>query len=375
MATSEDPSLPLSGISVLDITSNIAGPFAGVILADLGADVIKIEQPGGDPARRMVPLDGDRSAYFHVVNRNKSAVSLNLKDPLDRATLDKMMTTADVLLSNHLPARAAALNLTPERIARDHPHLIYGVLTAYGSSGADSSLPGFDAVLQARTGIAAVTGEPDGNPVRTGVSVLDLGSGMWLASAVLAALFRRTRTGRGGLVETSLFETGVNWVCYHILAHQLTGTTSARHGSGHPAFAPYGIFQTRDRGICIGIGSDPLFTAFCAAIDRPDLSTDPRFVDNSSRSAHRDELRKIIEETLAASDSWEWLGRLRAAGVPVDEVKLPEDLLQDEQVRATNMLLEYPGDGFTVLMPGLPITFEGHRPPVRMSAPHLPAKG
>jgi crotonobetainyl-CoA:carnitine CoA-transferase CaiB-like acyl-CoA transferase len=270
-------SLPLAGIRVLDATSNIAGPFGGAILADLGADVIKIETPSGDPSRSMVPIDGDRSAYFHIVNRNKSAESIDLKSHLGKSLLAELMNNADVFLTNFLPDRLAALDLQPAELMKKFPRLIVGNLSSYGSTGPDASIPGYDGTIQARTGIMHVTGEAEGDPVRAGVSVLDVGGGMWLAIGILAAIVERNKSGKGTLVETSLFETGATWVSYHLSAEQLSGLPSVRSGSGHPTFSPYGIFATGEGVICIGVGSDNIFEKLCTSINRADLISDPRF--------------------------------------------------------------------------------------------------
>ena len=364
--------LPLFGVKVLDATSNIAGPFSGAVLADLGAEVIKIETPSGDPARAMAPIDGDRSAYFHVVNRNKSAVSIDLKSKDGRAKLDEMLDGCDVFLTNFLPERLQALNLTSQELRAKRPRLIFGNLSSYGIEGPDAAAPGYDATVQARTGIMHVTGEPDGNPVRAGVSVLDIGGGMWLAIGVLAALVKRDRTGEGSVVETSLFETGALWVSYHLSANQLTGKASVRSGAGHPAFSPYGLFSTSTGTLCIGVGNDNIFAKLCALIDRKDLLTDARFTTNSDRVAHASALKIEIEKALASHDAVHWAQVLCGGGVPADRVSLPEDLRNDPQAEAMGILLNYPDSSTKVeQIPGLPLRFDGERPPIRFAAPHL----
>jgi crotonobetainyl-CoA:carnitine CoA-transferase CaiB-like acyl-CoA transferase len=368
---SESEALPLSGVRVLDATANIAGPFGGAVLADLGAEVIKIEIPSGDPARSMAPLDGDRSAYFHIVNRNKVVTTVDLKSTQGRAVLETLLDTTDVFLTNFLPPRLETLGLLPEDLMQQRPRLIIGNLSSYGSTGPDSPWPGYDATVQARTGIMHVTGEPNGRPVRTGVSVLDIGAGTWLALGILAALVQRDRTGKGSLVETSLFETGALWVSYHVAANELTGKASVRSGSGHPTFSPYGIFTTKDGEICIGVGNNNIFSKLCNLIDRRDLIKDPRFINNVDRVTHVPELKMEIEIGLSQHDANYWAKSLGAAGVPADRVVLPEDLLHDEQARAMNIMLEYPDDSTRVKMiPGLPLRFDGIRPPIRIPAPH-----
>lgn len=364
-------SLPLAGVRVLDATSNIAGPFGGAILADLGADVIKIETPSGDPSRSMVPVDGDRSAYFHIVNRNKSVESIDLKSDLGKSRLAELMTDADVFLTNFLPDRLSALDLKPDDLMKKFPRLIVGNLSSYGSTGPDASAPGYDGTIQARTGIMHVTGEADGDPVRAGVSVLDVGGGMWLAIGILAAIVERNKSGKGTLVETSLFETGATWVSYHLSAEQLSGLPSVRSGSGHPTFSPYGIFTTGEGAICIGVGSDNIFKKLCTLIAREDLISDPRFITNADRVSNRKILTTEIEKALAAKSALDWAEILGRNGVPADRVALPEELFDDKQAEAIKVLLPYPDSQSKMKeIPGLPLRFDGQRPPIRKSAPH-----
>jgi crotonobetainyl-CoA:carnitine CoA-transferase CaiB-like acyl-CoA transferase len=365
--------LPLSGLKVLDATSNIAGPFGGAILADLGAEVIKIETPAGDASRTMTPQDGDRSAYFHIVNRNKSAISIDLKSAEGQAQLKELLGDTDVFLTNFLPERLTAMHLTPDELMKIKPGLIFGNLSSYGSSGPDSSVPGYDATLQGRTGIMHVTGEPHGKPVRAGVSVLDMGSGMWLAIGVLAALVKRAETGLGSVVETSLYETGASWVSYHLAAFQLSGKPSERFGASHPAFGPYGLYQTLDGDICIGVGNDNIFSKLCVLLQREDLITNPQFVTNTSRVANAALLRIELEKVLVTQGAKYWAEHLGRQGVPVDRVSKPEDLLNDLQAQAVEILLPYPDETSGVKkIPGVPIRFNGQRPPIRNAAPHKP---
>jgi len=362
--------LPLAGIRVVDLTSNVAGPFGAAVLADLGADVTHIEGPGGDDARRMAPVIDGSSAYFNVVNRNKSGLTLDVRLPEDRARLEAMIGEADVFVSNLRPGKLEKLGLDASALCARFPTLIHASLSAYGQEGDERDKAGYDAVLQSRTGIASVTGSPDGPPVRAGVSVLDVGAGTWLALGVIAALFRRERTGRGGAVATSLFETGANWSAYHVVAHQLSGEPSGRHGSGHPAFAPYGIFRTGDGDIWIGIGGDASFERLCRALQRADLISDERFARNSERVQNTGELRSILEDTMSLSSATELAATLGLAGLSADAVRLPEDLVDDPQsiANAVMEVVTLPG-GRDIVMPGLPLTFEGDRPPIRTAAP------
>jgi crotonobetainyl-CoA:carnitine CoA-transferase CaiB-like acyl-CoA transferase len=358
-------SLPLRGVRVIDAASNIAAPWTSAVLADLGADVIRVEPPNGDDSRRMAPTIGERSAYFHVVNRGKRTVRLDLTQAADRDRLDALVAEADVFVTNLRPASLDRHQLSAADLCARHPRLIHASLTGYGDTGTERDSPGYDAVLQARTGIAAVTGMPDGSPVRAGVSILDIGAGTWLALGVLAALLERARTGRGGPVSTSLFETGASWVSYHVAAHQVTGAPSGRHGSRHPAFSPYGILGTASGGLCVGVGSDGLFKRLCDAIGRPDLVDDPRAVTNAARVEHRSWLEAEIEQALSVAGAEEWALRLRQAGVPAEPVRLPEDLLTDPQARALEVFGDLDvGAAEPLRVPRLPLTFGGKRPRV-----------
>lgn len=363
--------MPLAGLRVLDATSNIAGPYGGAILADLGAEVIKIENPAGDPSRSMAPLDGDRSAYFTIVNRNKELLEIDLKSAQGRKTFDSLLEGVDIFITNFLPDRLTKLKLDPITLMARHPKLIFGNLTSYGSSGVDATTPGYDATVQARTGIMFVTGEADGQPVRAGVSVLDVGAGMWLAMGILAALVERGKSGKGALVETSLYETGIAWVSYHLAANQISHEPSVRAGAGHPTFSPYGIFETADGKICIGVGSDGVFSKLCSIIQRKDLITNPLYSKNVDRVANRVELHRQIENALSEKGATAWAKGLGIAGVPADLVVPPEALFSDPQQLEVGMLLQNPDiDSEVKLIPGLPIKFDGHRPAIRKTAPH-----
>lgn len=359
--TIHEPSLPLAGVVVVDLSSNIAAPFSAAILADLGADVIHIEPPAGDDSRRMSPTKGDASAYFYVVNRNKSFLTLDLRLQKDREALFEMLATADVLVSNLRPRKLAELGLDAPTLALAFPSLVTAFLNAYGPNPDELDQPGYDGVVQARTGIIGVTGATE--PARAGVSVLDMGSGMWLAIGVLSALYQKSITGLGSNISTSLFETGVNWSSYHLLAHQFTGVASTRAGTGHPAFAPYGLFPTRDGQVMIGVGGDAVFTRLVNSIGLPQLLTDPRFAINSARVVHQDELKEILSLTFANYSSAELISVLRLADVPSDLLALPEDLLNDPA--ASQQLAQIVVDGQELMMPSLPLRINGEYPAVK----------
>ena len=288
--------------------------------------------------------------------------------------LQTLLDGVDVFLNNFLPQQLKSMELLPGQLMLNRPRLIIGNLSSYGSEGPNATWPGYDATVQARTGIMHVTGEASGQPVRAGVSILDIGSGTWLALGILAAIVKRERTGLGSLVETSLFESGALWVSYHLAAHELTHNASVRSGSGHPAFSPYEIFLTQKGTICIGVGNNSIFTKLCELLERRDLITDPRFVNNVDRVANAIELKTQIESALARKSAVEWASELANGGVPADRVQLPENLFDDDQARAMKIMVEYP-DAMTPIttLPGLPLRFDGVRPPIRIPAPHFSA--
>ncbi len=361
--------LPLAGLKVVDLTSNIAAPFAGAILADLGADVVHVESISGDDSRRMAPRIGDTSAYWQVVNRNKSIKHMDIRDSDDHAALDFMLSKADVFITNLRPGKLEKNGLDSKTLRAKYPRLIHAALSAYGSVGEERDRAGYDAVLQSRTGIAEVTGTHDGPPVRAGVSVLDIGAGTWLALGVITALLQREKTGEGSDIATSLFETGANWVGYHVAAFQISNEPSGRFGSGHPAFSPYGIFKTNTDQVCIGIGGDELFRRLCAALDVPQLFVDEKFATNVNRVANDAELRRVLEEILLKLDAKDVVAKLEEHGVACDIVQKPEALLNDPQAEETSVMVSTEVEGFgTLRFPGIPLTFGGKRPQIRPNA-------
>ncbi len=361
IVVTNDSSLPLAGVVVVDLSSNIAAPFGSAILADLGAEVVHIEPPAGDDSRRMSPTKGSGSAFFYVVNRNKSFVTLDLRLDTDQETLFEMLTAADVLVSNLRPYKLAELGLDAPTLAVTLPGLITAYLNAYGPHPDELDQAGYDGVIQARTGIIGVTGATE--PARAGVSILDMGSGMWLAIGVLSALYQKSITGLGSSVSTSLFETGVNWSAYHLLAHQFTGEASTRAGTGHPAFAPYGLFPTSDGQVMIGVGGDAVFARLVNSIGLPELLTDSRFATNSARVAHQTELKETLSQAFANFSSTELITVLRNADVPSDLLALPEDLLDDPA--AHEQLTKIVVSGQNSRMPSLPLRINGEYPPIR----------
>lgn len=343
----------------MDLTSNIAAPFASAVLADLGAHVTHYEPLQGDDSRRMSPTDGNESAYFRVVNRHKSFASIDLTQKL--RTITDALETADVFVTNMRPRKLEQLGLDETTLSAKYPRLITAYLSAYGDHTSERNAAGYDGVIQGRTGIISVTG--DREPARAGVSVLDIGAGTWLALGVITALYQRERTGRGQAVATSLMETGVSWTSYHQVAHQMTGEPSTRSGTGHPAFAPYGVFNTQDGHILIGVGGDEVFQRLVMALDLAGIAQDPRFATNSARVRNRDALTAELNNALSKLSGLNAIHTLREADVPVDIVQPPEALLDDPAAQAQ---LDQSGNGHsdprTLRIASLPLRFNGQYP-------------
>jgi crotonobetainyl-CoA:carnitine CoA-transferase CaiB-like acyl-CoA transferase len=376
--------LPLSGLRVLDLTLNIAGPFATMILGDLGAEVTKVERPPlGDDARRMVPTTGGSSAYFLAINRNKQSVMLDLRDGASYEQFLSLLVASDVFVTNLRGDSLVEFGLTYPRVHQIAPRVIYADISAYGSSGPEADRAGYDMVLQARSGLMSVNGEAERPPVRVGVSILDMGAGIWLALGVLAALQERQRTGLGTRVSTSLLETGASFMGYDIAAYGLTGAVPSRRGTEHPAFGPYGVFLCRDATfLAIGAGSDQLFARLATALGCPQWMDDPRFSNNTGRIAHRAALRQVLEHRLSERTAPQWVTALRAAAVPADEVADVDKVLLDKQLDALQFWLDTPvepgtGDGptTTLRLPSLPVRVGEGRMPLRFPPPALKEQG
>ena len=362
----------LAGVRVLDLSTIVAGPAASMILSDLGADVIKVEAPGGEAGRAMGPHRGPWGAYFTPLNRGKRAIELDIRQPAGREAVLRLASSCDVFLENFRGGKAAALGLDEAAIRARRPDVIYASLTAYGPCGPDSERPGYDAILQGRTGIMSVTGDAesaDAAPLRAGVSILDLGTGVWMALGILAALLERQRSGKGQRVDASLFQTGVMLMAYHLLYRQFAGVNPKPQGSRHTAFAPYGAFQAADGAIMIGISSDKAFRRLCEALDRPDWLNDPRFRTNIDRVANASVLENLISQTLRAHPVSHWSAVLDRHDVANDPVQNPEQVMADRQTAALGQMAEIDlGGEEAALLPRLPIGLS-LTPPVLQGPP------
>jgi formyl-CoA transferase/CoA:oxalate CoA-transferase len=364
----------LAGVRVLDLSRILSGPFASMILADLGADVIKVEDTrmGDDTRQWGPPFQGDDAAYFLSVNRNKRSISVDLKSAKGRDAVQRLAERADVLLENFRPGTAARLGLGYEELSARNPGLVYASISGYGHTGPYAERAGYDAVAQAMSGIMSVTGEAGGAPVRMGTSGADLGAGMWAVIGVLAALNARRETGRGQHVDISLLDGQVAWLTYVAGGYFATGETPRRYGSAHPSIVPYQALATADGHLMVAVGNDGLWRRFAVALGVEELAEDPRFATNPDRVQHRDELIPLLEEALATRTSAEWAELLNEAGVPAGPINTVPEALAHPQVLAREMVVEaeHPVAG-RLRMLGSPVKLSAHPPTVRSAPPGL----
>ncbi|WP_046467992.1 CaiB/BaiF CoA transferase family protein [Allosalinactinospora lopnorensis] len=362
----------LGGLRVLDISRILSGPFCTMALADLGADVIKVEDPrNGDDTRGWgPPFQGEDAAYFLGVNRNKRGIAVDLKDPECAELVRNLARTADVVVENFRPGTAERLGLGYEQVSADNPGVVYASISGYGQTGPYSAQPGYDAIAQALSGIMSVTGEPDRPPVRIGVSGADLAAGMWAAIGLLAALRERERTGRGQWVDVSLLDGQIAWLTYVAAGYFASGEVPERYGAAHPSIVPYQAFPAADRQIMVAAGNDGLWRRFAETVGLAHLVDEPRFAGNSDRVRNRDALVPLIEEALSARTAEEWTARLSEAGVPAGPINNVEQALQHPQVIARDMVTEVEHtEAGTVRAVGSPVKLSASPPQVRTAPP------
>jgi crotonobetainyl-CoA:carnitine CoA-transferase CaiB-like acyl-CoA transferase len=365
--------LALDGLRVIDLSSHLSGPYCSMILADHGADVIKVERPGeGDDARRMPPFVAGESSPFMLWNRNKRSIVLDLKEERDRALCRDLVRGADVFLENFKPGTAERLGLGYAELARLNPRLVYCSISGFGQTGPYRGRGGFDLMVQAMSGIMSVTGPEDGPPHRLPLAIADIGAGMFAAIGILAALRARERTGRGQQVDTSLYEAAVSFGLYEAAHLFATGEEPPRLGQAHRGAAPYQVFRTADGWITIGAGAQPLWLRFCEAIGRADLAQDPRFKDNAARVANRRTLVAVLEGIFARAGTKQWVERLIAADVPVGPVQSYAEVFADPQVLARGMVaeLDHPAAGPMRTL-GIPVKLSETPGALRRPAPRL----
>jgi crotonobetainyl-CoA:carnitine CoA-transferase CaiB-like acyl-CoA transferase len=371
--------LPLEGVRVIEVGQALAGPLAGVLLADMGADVIKIEKPdGGDDARIWGPPygpDGETSLYFYSQNRNKRSVVLDLKLAADIEKLNQLCETADILIQNLRPGVVDDIGIGPEAMLARHPRLIYCSIWAFGYQGPMRLKPGFDPLLQAYGGMMSVTGRPDDPPTFCGASINDKATGMFCTIGALAALRQRDKTGKGCLVDTSLFDSALHWVEGGINSYLANGTVPKRHGTGGNVIVPYQTFDCADGlALCLAPGNDRLWARCAVVLGHPDWATDPKFAKSSERVANKAELLPMIAAAMKSRARADWVEALEKAGVPCSPVNDIGELAATPQFTASEMMVQLPvrqGEASAPQVVGLPITFDRKRPVSPRSAPRL----
>ncbi len=332
----------LSDVVVVDLSRVLAGPYCTMILGDLGATVIKVEQPGrGDDTRQFgPPYIAGESAYYLGLNRNKYSILLDFSTPEGKQRLLELMRTATVLVENFRPGTLQRQGLDYETLKAINPGLIYCSISGYGQTGPYASRPGYDFVAQAESGVMAVTGEIDGDPQRVGSPVGDVSAGMFACTAILAALRVRDRTGQGQHIDIALIETTMSLLSNVASNYLISGEEASRFGNGHPNIVPYQAFHTRDGHVVVSCGNDRLYQSLCRLLGREDLASDPRFATNPQRVRNRNELVPVLQEAFLARTTDEWLPELRAAGIPCGPINSVSQIFNDPHIQARGYVWE-----------------------------------
>jgi crotonobetainyl-CoA:carnitine CoA-transferase CaiB-like acyl-CoA transferase len=365
----------LEGIRVLDFTTAMAGPAASMLLGDFGAEVIKIEPPEGESSRRWGSArfgpGGDTSGLFLALNRNKASVRLDLRSPEGQASVERLLRGCDVVMESFKPGVAERLGIGYERLAALRPGLVYASVSGFGQTGPLREQPGYDQLLQAYAGHMSITGEAGRPSVRIGPSAIDLITGAHVALGVVLALRVRERTGEGQRVETSLYDSSLHLISHYIADYTGSGRLPGKIGGSFAFLAPYGMFQARDRELYVGVGTDAMFANLCEILEAPALTADPRFDGNPQRVAHRDELDAALAPLFAAREAAPLCQRLLAAGIPASLVNDISEVVEQEQARAREMIVDCGVDG--VRTAGLPLKLERTPATIRRPPPSLGA--
>jgi len=365
---------PLDGIRVLDLTRVLAGPYCTMFLGDLGAEIVKVEQPGvGDDTRGWgPPFVGGESAYFLCVNRNKKSITIDLKLDDGTALVRRLAEKADVLIENFLPGTMERFGLGEESLRAANPKLIYASLSGFGADGPIRDMPGYDLIVQAWGGLMSITGAPDGEPTKVGVAIIDLVAGLMLGKSIAAALFAREKLGMGQRIDTSLLEAEVACLINAGSNYLVAGKVPGRWGNAHPTIVPYQSFQTADSYLVIGVASEGIWRRFCQAIGKTEMADDARFAKNADRVENRAVLIAMLTEMFRGRDNETWLKILNAAEVPCAPIQTIDQVFAAPQVRHRDMLIEveHPMAG-TIRMAGIPVKFSATPASVRLPPPLL----
>ncbi len=372
---------PLEGIRVLDLTRILAGPYCTMMLGDLGADVIKVERPGrGDDSRSWgPPFVGEpygpypgEAAYFLATNRNKRSITANLKAPEGLEIVRRLARISDVLVENFRGGTLERMGLGYEDLRTLNPRIVYCSISGYGRTGPYADRPGYDFIIQAEGGMMGITGPAEGQPYRVGIPIVDITTGMFASTAILAALRARDLTGEGQYVDMSLLDSQVAVLSNVASNHLVGGQGPRRLGNAHPNITPYEAFRARDKWFALAAGNERQWAILCGVIDRPDLKDDPRFVDNSSRVANRAALREVLDGAFVARDAAEWLAEFRGAGLPCGPINAIPEVFQHPQAEARSLVLEaeHPTAG-KVQFPGFPYKLSATPAAIRRPPPRL----
>lgn len=364
----------LDGIRVLDLTRALAGPYCTMFLGDMGAEIVKVEQPGvGDDSRGWgPPFINKESAYFLAINRNKKSLAIDMKTNQGVELVRRLADKADVIIENFRPGTMDRFGLGEAELRTRNPRLIYASLSGFGSDGPMKDWPGYDLVIQAWGGFMSITGRPDGEPTKVAVAIIDIVAGLMLGKAIIAALFARERTGVGQRVDSSLLEAEVACLIPYGSDYLASGKVPGRNGNAHPNIVPYQSFNTADGYMVIGAASEGNWQRLCQAIEKSELADDPRFARNAQRVAHRQELIAILTDIFLQRDTASWIRLLSDAGIPCAPVQTIDQVFSNPQVLCRDMLLEvdHPAAG-KVRMAGMPVKFSGTPASLRLPPPML----
>jgi len=369
--------LPLQGVKVLDLSRVLAGPYATMVLGDLGADVIKVEHPErGDDTRHWGPPfvgegEARESAYFLAVNRNKRSIGVDLKDPEGLERIKELAAEADVVIENWRRGALEKFGLDYDALRKANPGLIYCSITGFGP-GPDEERPGYDFLVQARGGVMGITGQPGGEPTKVGVAISDIVCGLFASNAILAALHRRAATGEGARIEVPLFESTLGWLANRGQEFLISGEDTGLIGNAHPSIVPYQTFDASDKPIVVAVGNNTQFAGLCKAVGRPELAEDERFASNPDRVANREALIQGLQREFSKRPADEWVEEIRAAGIPCGPVNMLADVFADEHVLGSGILqdIDHPSAGLLKMLAS-PLLVDGERLPIRRPPPSL----
>jgi crotonobetainyl-CoA:carnitine CoA-transferase CaiB-like acyl-CoA transferase len=360
---------PLTGVRVLDLTRVLAGPFCSMMLGDMGADVIKIEEPGkGDDTRSWPPFVGGEATYFMAVNRNKRSLTLNLKAPEGQALFRRLVSKSDILLENFRTGTMDRLGLGYPSLAKLNRRLIYCAISGFGETGPEAGRAGYDLIVQAESGIMDLTGFPEGPPVKVGNSIADLVAGMSAAHGVVLALLARRRRRRGQKVEIAMLDVMASLLTYQAGMYFATGQRPTRRGNAHPSIVPYEVFRAADGYLALGVANNSLWERCCAAMERPELARDPRFATERHRVEQRATLIPLLDAILGTRPADEWIKRFEGVGVPAGRIKTVPEVCESEHLKSRGMVvaLPHPAAGQVTMM-GVPVRL--HSTPGRVALP------